>query len=179
MFGPVATGRRLQLELPAHKTMATPLGTLTLVRRGHVLVEVQFPGRRPALEPAKVGAAVEDGFDEFEAQLDEYFAGSRRRFDLPHAAMGAPEHQKIWGLVRDIPYGETTTYGRLAGELADGTNAQEVGAAVAQNPLCIVVPCHRVVGADGALTGYAGGLGRKRFLLDLERRVAGHPGRLF
>jgi methylated-DNA-[protein]-cysteine S-methyltransferase len=82
-------------------------------------------------------------------------------------------------LVRRIPYGETITYGDLALQLGNGTNPQEVGAAVGRNPVCLLVPCHRVVGAGGKLTGYAGGLARKRFLLDLEAEVVGRPGRLF
>jgi methylated-DNA-[protein]-cysteine S-methyltransferase len=93
--------------------------------------------------------------------------------------MGAPKHRRIWAEVSAIPYGETSTYGRLADALGDGTTAKEVGVALARNPLCIVIPCHRIVGADGGLTGYAGGIGRKRFLLELEQRVAGCSGRLF
>ena len=85
----------------------------------------------------------------------------------------------MWELLLDIDYGETTTYGELAAKLADGTTAYEVGQAVGRNPLGIIVPCHRVVGKNGALTGYAGGLKRKRFLLDLEAPVPAAAGRLF
>jgi methylated-DNA-[protein]-cysteine S-methyltransferase len=113
------------------------------------------------------------------AELDEYFAGSRRRFALPLRVIGSDFDQRVWSLTSDIPYGETTTYGELASRMGDGTTARKVGAALGRNPLCIVIPCHRVVGADGRLTGYAGGLHRKQFLLDLEERVEGNPGRLF
>ncbi len=96
-----------------------------------------------------------------------------------HFPLGDPSQRRIWDLLDDIGYGQTKTYGELAAELADGTTAYEVGQAVGRNPLSIVVPCHRVVGKDGSLTGYAGGLRRKRFLLDLEEPAPAVSGRLF
>ncbi len=105
--------------------------------------------------------------------------GERTLFDLPIALAGDPRQRRVWDLLPDIGYGETATYGELAAKLADGTTAYEVGQAVGRNPLSIVVPCHRVVGKNGALTGYAGGLKRKRFLLDLEAPVPAAAGRLF
>ena len=93
--------------------------------------------------------------------------------------MGDPRWRRIWDLLADIGYGQTKTYGELAAELADGTTAYEVGQAVGRNPLSIVVPCHRVVGKDGTLTGYAGGLKRKRFLLELEEPAPAVAGKLF
>ena len=106
-------------------------------------------------------------------QLGEYFAGERRDFELPLAPVGNPFRQRVWSLLREIPYGQTRSYGDLARQLGDRNLAQAVGAANARNPLSIIVPCHRVVGAAGQLTGYAGGLDRKHFLLGLEdaRRV--------
>ena len=92
---------------------------------------------------------------------------------------GDERQERVWELVRTIPYGETATYGELARRLGAGTTAQEVGAAMGRNPVCLLVPCHRVVGAGGKMTGYAGGLVRKRFLLDLEADVVGRPSRLF
>jgi methylated-DNA-[protein]-cysteine S-methyltransferase len=142
-------------------------------------VGLYLPRHRLVAAGSALGVADGNEFRDVERQLDEYFAGTRRQFDLPHRTPGSDQDKKVWALVAGIPYGATTTYGQLARKLADGTTAQEVGAAVARNPLCIVIPCHRVVGADGRLTGYAGGLKRKRFLLDLEAAVAGHPGRLF
>ena len=102
----------------------------------------------------------------------EYLAGGRTSFDLPTAAAGDPFQRRVWERIARIPYGSTTTYGEIARELGDPALARRVGGAVARNPLSVVVPCHRVVGRDGALTGYAGGLERKRLLLELE----GWPG---
>jgi methylated-DNA-[protein]-cysteine S-methyltransferase len=112
-------------------------------------------------------------------QLREYLSGKRTRFDLPIALAGDPRQRRIWKLLLDIGYGETTTYGELAAQLGDCATAYEVGQAVGRNPLSIVVPCHRVVGKNGELTGYAGGLKRKRFLLDLEAPIPAAAGRLF
>ncbi len=116
---------------------------------------------------------------ETRTQLDEFLAGDRARFDLPTRAHGDDLQRRIWDRLTAIPYGETVTYGDLAAELADGTTAQQVGTAVGRNPLSIVVPCHRVVGKDGKLTGYAGGLERKKFLLDLEEPADVRAARLF
>ncbi len=150
--------------------IASPLGDLTLVRQSGNLVGLYYPRHRPAPSSPKLGVRTTEGFDEFETQLREYLAGARGRFELPFRAIGDDHDQKVWALVTGIPYGETVTYGQLACELEDGTTAQQIGAALARNPLCIVIPCHRVVGAGGRLTGYAGGLQRKRFLLDVEQR---------
>jgi methylated-DNA-[protein]-cysteine S-methyltransferase len=108
-------------------------------------------------------------------QLGEYFAGERTGFELALDPPGDAFDRRVWELVAGIPYGRTRTYGELARDLGDPALAQAVGAANGRNPLCVVVPCHRVIGADGGLTGYAGGLPRKRFLLDLEAP----GGRLF
>jgi methylated-DNA-[protein]-cysteine S-methyltransferase len=178
MFDPSVTGTQLAPE-GSYAIASSPVGNLTLVKRGKDLVGLFFPGHRPAPRLSRLGAEAPGGFGEVETQLVEYFAGIRRHFDVPYVAEGTPALERVWALVSAIPYGQTSTYGRLAYELGDGTTAQEVGGALARNPLCIVIPCHRIVGADGGLTGYAGGIGRKRFLLDLEQRVAGCSGRLF
>ncbi|HET9633327.1 MAG TPA: methylated-DNA--[protein]-cysteine S-methyltransferase, partial [Terrabacter sp.] len=112
-------------------------------------------------------------------QLDAYFSGSLTTFDLPLAPRGDAFHQRVWALLREIPYGETRSYGQLATALGDRNLAQAVGTANGRNPIAIVVPCHRVIGADGSLVGYAGGLDRKRFLLALEEPSADVSGRLF
>ena len=108
-------------------------------------------------------------------QLDEYFRGARTRFDLPLDPRGTPFQMSVWRALRDIPFGETTTYGSVARQLGAPAATRAVGAAVGRNPISIVVPCHRVLGSDGSLTGYAGGLDRKRALLALERPGAIRP----
>jgi len=108
------------------------------------------------------------------AQLEEYFGGTRNTFELPLATAGTPLQERVWAALRTLPYGRTTTYGRIAAELGMGPGAaRAVGTANARNPISIVVPCHRVVGAGGSLTGYAGGLDAKRWLLTHEARIAG------
>lgn len=104
-------------------------------------------------------------------QLREYFAGDRTTFDLPLAPRGTAFQQRVWMALREIPAGETRTYGEIAARLGQPTASRAVGAANGQNPLAVVVPCHRVVGANGTLTGYAGGLDRKAWLLDHEARA--------
>ncbi|QWF81188.1 methylated-DNA--[protein]-cysteine S-methyltransferase [Amycolatopsis sp. CA-230715] len=154
-----------------HTVMASPLGELTLVADDDGLTGLYFPERRPD----ELGPRVDEGFAAAIGQLREYFAGTRTEFDLVLAPRGSEFQREVWRLLTKIPHGGTTTYGELARELGDPGLAQAVGAANGRNPVSIVVPCHRVVGADGGLTGYAGGLARKRFLLDLEQP----EGRLF
>jgi methylated-DNA-[protein]-cysteine S-methyltransferase len=104
---------------------------------------------------------------------------ARERFELPLDARGDDFQHRVWDLIDRIGYGQTVSYGELARELGGQVLAKDVGAAVGRNPLCVIVPCHRVVGKDGALTGYAGGLARKRFLLDLEEPAARRSAKLF
>jgi methylated-DNA-[protein]-cysteine S-methyltransferase len=151
-----------------HTTIATPLAELTLVGEDGVLSGVYFPGHWTRPDRGSFGECSPRGFEQAERQLGEYLAGHRRSFELPTYAAGGAFERRVWQCVARIPYGRTTTYGEIARELGDGRLAREVGAAVAGNPLSIVVPCHRVLGKDGGLTGYAGGLPRKRFLLELE-----------
>lgn len=144
--------------------MDSPIGGLRL--------HVDSAGlRRIDFDAVADGSVVRDDLlDEVERQLAEYFAGQRREFDLPLAAEGTQFQHRVWSQLRQIAYGQTTSYGRLAQDLgyAPGVS-RAVGAANGANPIPVVVPCHRVIGADGSLTGYAGGLDRKRILLDLER----------
>jgi methylated-DNA-[protein]-cysteine S-methyltransferase len=151
-----------------HTTIDTPLGELTLVAEGGALSGVYFPGHWTRPDPATFGERSEHGFEQIERQLAEYLAGERTRFELATAASGDAFQRQVWELIERIPYGQTATYGQLARELGSPTLARRVGNAVAHNPLSVVVPCHRVVGKDGGLTGYAGGLERKQFLLELE-----------
>jgi methylated-DNA-[protein]-cysteine S-methyltransferase len=152
-----------------HTVIGSPIGDITVVDRDGAVAGLYFDDqrRRPAADA--FGDRAESGlFDEVRRQLGEYFAGDRQAFDLPLDPAGDDFDQRVWALLRSIPYGETRSYGDLARQLGDVGLAQAVGAANGRNPLCVLVPCHRVVGADGSLTGYAGGLERKRFLLDLE-----------
>jgi methylated-DNA-[protein]-cysteine S-methyltransferase len=166
-----------------HTVIDSPLGELTLVADGDTLTGLYF--RHHWYGPAAdalgryVEPATDNLFGRAADQVHEYFAGERTQFDLPLVAVGDPRQLRVWDLLAGIGYGQTKTYGELAAELGDGTTAYEVGQAVGRNPLSIVVPCHRVVGKDGALTGYAGGLRRKRFLLDLEEPAPVAAGRLF
>ncbi|WP_029137396.1 methylated-DNA--[protein]-cysteine S-methyltransferase [Nakamurella lactea] len=159
------------------------LGVLTLVADGDALTGLYFPGHRHRPERAAFGRAVvaqhDPLFAEAARQLRDYLDGARSEFDLPIRTDGDPFDQRVWQLLRDIPYGTTTSYGKLAAELGDARQARRVGQAVGRNPLSVVIPCHRVVGADGRLTGYAGGLHRKAFLLELEAPAAVGAGRLF
>jgi len=151
----------------SHAVFPSPIGPLTAVRDDGVLVGL-WMGAPPAADT--LGPRDDEGFADVRDQLAEYFAGSRTTFELSLRAAGSPLQQAVWRLISAIPYGATRTYGDLARELGDPTLAQAVGAACGRNPLPVVVPCHRIVGADGSLVGFGGGLERKRFLLDLEHR---------
>jgi methylated-DNA-[protein]-cysteine S-methyltransferase len=151
----------------------SPVGPLTLIAGAAGLIGLHFPGRvRLPPEEAKGPIA------EVEEQLDAYFAGELRDFRLRLDLRGTPLQLEVWRRLLEIPYGETISYGELAAridpdlfepDLEPWRRARVVGAANGRNPISIVVPCHRVIGADGSLTGYGGGLQRKRALLDLER----------
>ncbi|MEA2289774.1 MAG: methylated-DNA-[protein]-cysteine S-methyltransferase [Solirubrobacteraceae bacterium] len=148
----------------------SPLGPLTICADRRGVTGLSFPGRAGALderarEPAALAAAV--------AQFEGYFAGERQAFDLPLHMGGTPFQRAVWRRLREIPYGTTVTYSDLARSVGRPDVVRAVAAAVGRTPVPIVIPCHRVVAADGGLTGYLGGLHRKQALLDLERRVAG------
>lgn len=152
--------------------LPSPVGPLRLVARADALVAVLWPedddrvrlvsepvpGSNPLLERAA-------------RQLDDYFAGSRRSFDLPLDPNGTDFQKQAWSALCEIPYGETSTYAKQAAAIGRPRAVRAIGSANGRNPLSIIVPCHRVVGADGKLTGFAGGLDTKRWLLDHERRV--------
>jgi methylated-DNA-[protein]-cysteine S-methyltransferase len=159
-----------------HATVASPLGELTLVREGARVTGLYFAQHWYRPPPSSLGPRVGHGFGVVMSQLAEYFAGQRQEFDLAPLLAGTDEQLAAWRLVARIPYGETTTYGALARELGSGIDARDAGKLIGRNPLCILVPCHRVIGASGHLTGYAGGVARKRALLELERAlpVAAH-----
>lgn len=151
--------------MPARLTIASPVGPLLLVADGRALLEIRFGGGRSDDVSSERETAL---LREAQAQLDAYFAGSLREFDLPLAPRGTPFQLRVWQALLEIPYGETWSYADVARRLDSPTATRAVGAANGRNPLPIVVPCHRVIGADGSLTGYGGGLEIKRSLLRLE-----------
>jgi len=167
------------LPTMVHAVIDSPVGALTLVGHDGALTGVYFPEhvRRP--EQESFGPRDDGAFPLAEAQLAEYFAGTRTAFDLELAPRGNGFQRKVWAQLIEIPYGQTRTYGQLATALGDPGLARAVGAANGQNPLSIIVPCHRVVGSNGKLTGYAGGLQRKAFLLELETAPESRLATLF
>ena len=145
----------------ACRYVETPIGPLTLVACGEALVEARFGGFPIAHESPVLDMA--------ERELKEYFARQRRDFDVPLAPQGTPFQLSVWEEVRSIPYGETRAYLDVARALGNEKACRAVGRANNRNPLPLFVPCHRVIGRDGALVGYAGGLAAKKWLLRLER----------
>lgn len=150
----------------------SPIGSLTLVRDPRGLTGLFMPDHKPAPKPATFGARDDGAFGDAVQQLGEYWAGERTAFELALAPVGTAFQLRVWQALRTIPYGEKRTYGWIAEQLGQPTAVRAVGLANGRNPLSIVVPCHRVVGRSGALTGYAGGVERKRFLLDHEAGAA-------
>jgi methylated-DNA-[protein]-cysteine S-methyltransferase len=158
----------------------SPLGPLLLVGTADALTYLWLPSGRDRLDPEPEWVESARPFSEAIRQLGAYFAGRLRRFDLPLAPAGTAFQQRVWRALCEIPYGETVSYGQLARRIERPAAVRAVGAANGQNPISIVIPCHRVIGSDGRLVGYGGGLPAKSMLLDLERRVAGtaaRPGR--
>ena len=149
-------------------TYDSPIGPLTIESGPRGLTAISFPGRAepPAAErdDAALAGVVR--------QLEEYFAGERTTFDVALDLRGTEFQLEVWARLRAIPYGETVSYGEIAAELGRPDRVRAVGSTVGRTPVPIVVPCHRVIGADGSLTGYGGGLDRKRSLLELEGAVA-------
>ncbi|GAB3288456.1 methylated-DNA--[protein]-cysteine S-methyltransferase [Parahaliea aestuarii] len=144
--------------------ISSPIGELQLVSDGQALVAIHFPGDHRQAHPAHNDSVLTSAA----TQLAEYFAGQRRAFALPLAGNGTPFQQAVWKALHAIPHGELRSYRDIASAIGRETAVRAVGAANGRNPLPIVVPCHRVIGSDGSLTGYAGGLTIKRQLLALE-----------
>src|SRR5947209_4398636 len=147
-------------------TLPSPIGNLLLEGDGETLNALRMVGaQRPA--PAPRGEA----FAAARTQLEQYFAGEREGFELSLAPRGGDFEQRVWAALQQIPYGETESYGSIARRIGAPSAARAVGLANGRNPIAVIIPCHRVIGADGSLTGFGGGLPRKRFLLDLEAGV--------
>ena len=142
----------------------SPVGDLTLTEENGALTGLYFG--RLSLEGEEGLTAL---LERTSRQLEEYFAGKRKQFDLPLSLRGTEFQRQVWAALRDIPYGETRSYGQIAQAVGRPKAVRAVGMANHNNPISIIVPCHRVVGADGSLTGYGGGLENKKFLLALER----------
>jgi methylated-DNA-[protein]-cysteine S-methyltransferase len=149
--------------------MPSPIGELLLTSEGSALTGLQMS----PFEIENSWVRDDDAMRPYVDQLDDYFAGKRRDFDVPLAPSGTDFQLRVWAALREIPYGETWSYLELATKVGNPKACRAVGLANGRNPIAVIVPCHRVIGADGSLTGYGGGVDRKRLLLDLERTTAG------
>ncbi|MCK9901740.1 cysteine methyltransferase [Parafrankia colletiae] len=156
-----------------HTVIDSPVDPLTLVARDGEIVGLFMAGGRHLPDPAWFGDRDDTAFGEAARQLDEYFGGGRTAFDLPLRPAGTDFQRRVWAALREIPYAVTISYGELARRIGQPSASRAVGLANGRNPIGIVVPCHRVIGANGSLTGYGGGLHRKSRLLALEQRAAG------
>jgi len=168
---------RISASQRSHAVIDSPIGPLTLITQDGRLAGVHMEVARYEPDAAALGAAVDCAADPVLAaaasQLGAYFSGELTSFDLPLALAGTGFQRAVWEGLQGIPYGETISYGELARRIGQPSASRAVGLANGRNPVSIVVPCHRVIGADGSLTGYGGGMDRKRFLLGLEQRVSG------
>ncbi|MEU8760139.1 methylated-DNA--[protein]-cysteine S-methyltransferase [Streptomyces sp. NPDC048659] len=166
-----------------HAHVNSPVGPLLVVAGDDALVGLYFQGYRHTPPPSAWGRRTDPSADALLArtrdELDEYFDGQRQTFDVPAVTNGDAFQEQVWARLREIPYGERITYGDIADVLGGKGLSQSVGQAVGRNPVSIVIPCHRVVGAGGKLTGFGGGLERKQLLLDLEEPAEVREGRLF
>ncbi|MFE1248564.1 methylated-DNA--[protein]-cysteine S-methyltransferase [Streptomyces sp. NPDC058735] len=158
-----------------HTVTDSPYGPLTLVADDGVLCGLYMTGQRHRPPEEAFGPRDDTLFAEAEEQLEAYFAGDLTEFTVALRLHGTPFQRAVWDELRRIPYGETRTYGRLADALGTPTASRAVGLANGRNPVGIIVPCHRVIGANGGLTGYGGGLERKQRLLDFERGATLFP----
>ncbi|WP_331768278.1 methylated-DNA--[protein]-cysteine S-methyltransferase [Embleya sp. NBC_00896] len=159
------------MQHKTHTVIGSPVGPLTLVATDGIVSGLYMHEHLHMPPRETFGRRDEGAFDDAVTQLEAYFAGERTDFTVLVAMAGTPFQRRVWDALREIPYGETITYGQLADRIGRPTAARAVGLANGKNPISIIVPCHRVVGADGALTGYAGGLATKRHLLALEAGV--------
>jgi len=164
----------------AYKHMSSPVGRLTLVATDHGLAAILWEHDRPGRVRLDVGAEVNDHpvLVETERQLEEYFAGRRTQFALKLDATGTAFQRQVWNALLTIPFGETRSYGQIARQIGNPSAVRAVGAANGRNPLSIVIPCHRIVGSTGALTGFAGGVDVKAHLLAFESGLQKHDAQL-
>jgi len=154
--------------MTSHTVVDSPIGALTLVAEGDALAGLYLTEQRHLPPTTAHGARDDTVLPALREQLIDYWAGELNWFDVPLAMVGTPFQMRVWTALQTIPYAETWSYGRVATEIGQPNASRAVGLANGRNPISIVVPCHRVVGSGGRLTGYGGGLARKQFLLDLE-----------
>ena len=154
-----------------YTSFESPIGELLAVGDGQALHGLYMQEGRPAIAVRPDWEPADEPFGEVRAQLADYFDGRRTVFDLPLAMQGSPFQLRAWRALQDIPYGETISYGEQARRIGRPADPRAVGQANGRNPIAVIVPCHRVIGADGSLTGYGGGVERKRHLLELEAGV--------
>lgn len=160
--------------------LESPLGLLHVEGDGMVITGLWMPRHKHWGGPATSCQRADDLFTTVRAQFEEYFAGTRKEFDVPFRLEGTPFQQQVWRELVKIPFGTTITYAELARRVGNPLASRAVGSANGRNPVSIIVPCHRVIGADGKLTGYGGGLDNKKWLLAWEREVDGaRQGELF
>jgi methylated-DNA-[protein]-cysteine S-methyltransferase len=158
-----------------YTTITSPLGNLLALGDCELLTGLYLPDHKGGPQPTVSRQAADAPFAALRDQLGEYFAGERQDFDVPIRLSGTPFQQRVWRELARIPYGATITYAELARRMGNPAASRAVGAANGRNPISILVPCHRVVGANGELTGYAGGLAKKQWLLAMERAAAASP----
>lgn len=154
-----------------HVILPSPIGPLTLVAEAGQLAALYLDTERHRPDEDSLGEPGDAGAAPFAAaarQLADYFGGQLTEFDLPLAPAGTDFQRRVWAALQTIPYGQTWSYAQLAEKIGRASAVRAVGLANSKNPIAVVIPCHRVIGSDGSLTGYGGGLDRKRFLLDLE-----------
>ncbi len=154
-----------------YTTVPSPVDTLLLAGDGRRLQRLSIQGGRSPVRTLAGWRRCDEAFVDERSQLEEYFDGRRRDFDVELALSGSTFDVTVWQALRQIPYGETISYGELARRIGRPEAVRAVGAANGRNPIAVIVPCHRVIGADGSLTGFGGGLPRKRRLLEIEAGV--------
>ena len=159
----------------AYRYLESPVGDLLAARDGETIHYVSFPTGRKAMKPAEAWVKDQHGFEELDAQLAAYFRGELKSFDLPLHLTGTDFQKSVWTALKEIPYGQTISYGVLAGRVGNPKASRAVGAANGANPIPIIIPCHRVIGSDKSMTGFGGGVKTKEFLLKHEGVLADQP----
>ncbi len=162
------SSRSTALEKETHVTIASPIGPLTLSADNRNLTGLHFGRRKGARRDATHSPVLTKAI----RQLDQFFRGKRKDFDLPLRPRGTPFQEAVWRALSTIPFGETRSYGEIAAKVGNPKASRAVGGANNRNPIAVIIPCHRVIGASGAMVGYGGGLSKKRWLLQREGRAA-------